>query len=105
MQISECSITFNAKISSVTTASTTSNSTVDLAAKAGGTYAGVTASLSASFSAQETKANSNSEQREFSMNIYVHASQAPLPAGTAKLLSILEEAVIISIKQQAGLDL
>ena len=101
-QVEECSITFNAKISSVTQTQTFSNATASVSGSASGTFAGIHASLSASYSNQETQQHSNSEQREFSMAIYVHAQQAALPPGTAKLLSILEEAVITSILESTG---
>lgn len=104
LRVQEVTVNFNAKISSVTSASTTSNTTSSVVGSLSAHVGGFSASMTASYSNQVSEANSNTEQREFSMSIYVHASQAELPAGTAKLLSILEEAIMISLRSANGVN-
>lgn len=92
---------FNAKINSVTSSSTDISSlTKQQSSVSGGFGSLFSASMSASYSNQLTVANSNTEQREFSMSIYVRAVQDTMPQGMQRILSVLEEAIIIGLKKQ-----
>jgi hypothetical protein len=75
--------------------STTSSS---LTATAGGTLdigSDITPyKVTASFSATSTSERTGSEQREFSLRVYVKARQAAIPSGIAKMLEILEQATL-----------
>ena len=51
--------------------------------------------FSSSVSTKTSRTFSNTEQREFSMEIYVRAEQEQMPAGMAKVLGILEEAITV----------
>jgi hypothetical protein len=92
--VEEVVITFNAKVSS-----TTQTSTVDTSQYAS-TYATRwwwwwnTASFSSSYSSQNTRRNSNTEERTFEIEVTVKAVQDDVPAGMAKVLDILEEAIV-----------
>ena len=57
--------------------------------------------LKASFSHQQTQKNSNTEQREYSMRVYVQAVQDDMPAGMKKILDVLEQAILITLKGQS----
>ncbi len=80
---------FNAQVNSVNTRESSSDLKLSVAASGG--FGPVR--FSGSFSAQRSARSSTSEERTFSMNIYVKVSQAPLPAGLERLLDILEEAM------------
>ena len=101
LQIQECTITFNAKISSVANSENALDVTAGGSLTASGGYGAFSASLTASFSVQKTEKNSNSEQREFSMQVYVRAVQDEMPAGMAKLLGVLEDAILVKNKAAA----
>jgi hypothetical protein len=57
-------------------------------------------SMSASFGIQTKLANSNEEKREFSMRVFVKARQPELPVGMARLIGVLEEAILIDVTRQ-----
>lgn len=96
-QVEECSIKFNAKISSMTQSATNSSAILGTnaatAASAGGSQFYTASSYSAAFSSQNTARSSNTEQREFSLEVYVRARQADMPGGMAKILSMLEDSI------------
>ena len=69
---------------------------VELEAKADFLFASV--SLKSSFSHQMTSKNSNTEQREYSMRVYVRAVQDDMPAGMRRILDVLEQAILITLK-------
>jgi hypothetical protein len=98
MQITTVSFEFNAKLSSVQERTTGTNSTLV------GDVAGVLASdamkgyrfdgaMMGSVSNQLTAEDYTQEQREFSMKIFVRASQRELPSGMAKVVSALEDSI------------
>ncbi len=99
-----CEIEFNAKISSVTASELTTDTKVGVEASVGysqGPFGmGVSASLKTSVSHQRTEKNSNKEQREFSMRVFVKAVQDDIPAGLKKIMDILETAILISLNAQ-----
>ena len=107
-------LSFSAKISSVTSHSLTDTTTIGAGGSgtgtpqsAGGSGSGTdgpsgtpvkaSASLAGSFANKKTSANSNTENREFSLTINVHAVQDAMPAGMAKVLAIFEECILRSV--------
>jgi hypothetical protein len=98
-QIEECTIDFNAKITSVTKSSSDIAMQQSLTTSASGGFIFGSASMTASFSAQQRFKNSNEENREFSMHVYVRAKQTEMPAGMAKILGVLEEAILITLRR------
>jgi hypothetical protein len=85
-QVDECTIQFNAKINSATTSSSSYGVNVNAEYRAW--------IFNAQFSASAKYANSDSEQREFSIEISVKAKQAPMPEGLKRVFDILEQSVI-----------
>jgi hypothetical protein len=100
INVDECTITFNAKLTSVTLRSTDTDTSLGVEASGGGTFGPVTAEFKAKFSTQLTTSDSNKEEREFSMKIFVRAVQDEMPSGLARILSILEQAVLIDVRSQ-----
>ena len=101
-QIELAEVEFNAKISSVTTSESESTTKIGVDLDVSGQYKMVKVGLKASFSHQKTEKNSNSEQREYSMRVYVRAVQDEMPAGMRKILDVLEQAIIITTKAAVG---
>jgi Protein of unknown function (DUF2589) len=64
-----------------------------------GNVKGFTASMSASFSTQFSYGSNSTETREFSMKIEVKAKQDEMPAGLARILSILEDASMLELAE------
>ncbi|MGB8217963.1 MAG: DUF2589 domain-containing protein [Candidatus Methanoperedens sp.] len=86
-------IDFNAKINSMETSSSTSETDLSgsLSAGYGGKRAHVSFTGSASY--KRSNASGSSVERTYSMAIHVQASQDEMPAGMEKLLNILEGAM------------
>jgi hypothetical protein len=98
VQIELAEVEFNAKISSVTMQESTTDTKIGVELSASGGFGAYSASLTASFSHQQTSKNSNTEQREYSMRVYVRAVQDDMPAGMKKILDVLEQAILITLK-------
>jgi Protein of unknown function (DUF2589) len=90
LKIQSCSIEFNAKISSVSKSTITTDTSIS--AEASGQYGAV--DISASFSTKIGTEHSNEVQREYSMTVRVEAVQDEPPLGLVRLMSILDEAII-----------
>ena len=54
-------------------------------------------SCTTSFSTQTTAKNSNTEQRTFSMRVFVKAVQDDIPSGMSRVLNALEEAILVEL--------
>jgi hypothetical protein len=91
--IDTAEVEFNAKITSTTQSDVTSSFSQDLDAEVGGNYWFVRASMKSKTSYQRQSANSDREERTFDMRVYVRARNADMPAGTERLLNILENAI------------
>lgn len=93
IRVEETTIDFNAKINSVQESSTTSSH--DLSTKLNLKQGWGTGSvkLSASYSYKKSSSASSKIERTYSLQIHVRAVQDELPAGTEKLLGILENAI------------
>ena len=99
VQISEMTITFNAKINSVTTASTVQASQFSTSSSSSSGFCFFvckSSSFTSSYSSQETKKSSSKEEREFSLSVFVRAVQDDMPSGMEKILDILEEAIYVA---------
>ena len=101
-QIDEVTVDFNAKISSITTSENTSKSDTKIDSAVSGSPFGQSFSVKSSYSNQKTEKNTNSEQREFSMHVFVRASQAGMPAGMARILNVLEESIMQNSRSADG---
>lgn len=93
IRVEETTISFNAKINSVQESTTTSSQSLNasLSGKAG--WGPVSVKLSTSFSSKSAKSSSSKIERTYSLSVNVRAVQDELPAGTEKLLGILENSI------------
>jgi hypothetical protein len=93
IRVEETEIDFNAKI--VSTQFRETNSTLKLGsefeAKAG--YGPFSAKLKTTFSYQRNTSAGSKVERTYSLHVHVRAVQDEMPAGTERLLSILENAI------------
>ena len=101
MQIQLAEVEFNAKISSVTQQESSTDMKIGVELGVEASFSKVSVSLKASFSHQQTSKNSNKEEREYSMRVYVKAVQDDMPAGMKKILDVLESAILITLKGQS----
>lgn len=93
IRVEETTIDFNAKINSVQESTSTSSHDLNtqLSAKAG--WGPFSAKLSASYSYKKSTSATSKTERTYSMAVHVRAVQDELPAGTERLLGILENAI------------
>ena len=93
ISVKRATIDFNAKITSIQSQEMNDKfeNETNLEAKSGWWF--VTAKLNSKVAYQKTNANSNKEERTFDMHIHVEAQNEELPAGTERLLSILEQSI------------
>jgi hypothetical protein len=90
IRIEETTIDFNAKITAVQERSSTSSMGLDTELKAKAGWGWGSASLKVNFSYKKSTSESQKVERTYSLAIHVRAVQDELPAGTERLLSILE---------------
>ena len=90
IRVEETTIDFNAKITSVQESSATSSHGLDteLTAKAGWGWG--SAKLKVNYSYKRSTSSSQKVERTYSLAVHVRAVQDELPAGTERLLGILE---------------
>ena len=93
IRIEETTIDFNAKIVATTFTRTDTDLKVGVDLEAKGGWGPFSASLKASFSYQKKTSSGEDVQRTYSMVIHVRAVQDEMPAGTEKLLQILENVI------------
>jgi hypothetical protein len=93
IRVEETTIDFNAKITSIQESSATSKFGIqsELTAKAGWLWG--SASLKVNTSYQRSTSSSQKVERTYSMAVHVRAVQDELPAGTERLLGILENVI------------
>lgn len=93
LRVEETNIDFNAKIVSTQFVNTSSNIgfNASLEAKAGWGWG--SAKLKTSFSYRRSTNSGNKTERTYTMNVRVRAVQDELPAGTERLLGILENSI------------
>jgi hypothetical protein len=93
IRVEETTIDFNAKINSVQESTTTSSHDLSTSLSAKGGWGPVSVKLKASYSYKKSSSASSKTERTYSLKIHVRAVQDELPAGTEKLLGILENAI------------
>jgi hypothetical protein len=98
IRIEETTIDFNAKIVATEFKKTDVELGLDVGLAAKGGFGPVSAELKVNFSYKKKDSQGNNVERTYSMAIHVRAVQDEMPAGTERLLSILEN----SIKEKAA---
>lgn len=93
IRIEETTIDFNAKINSVQESTTSSKHDLNSSLSVKGGWGPVSAKLKVSYSYQKSSSASSKTERTYSMKVHVRAVQDELPAGTERLLGILENAI------------
>ncbi len=93
IRVEETTIAFNAKINSVQESTTTSSHDLSTSLSVKGGWGPVSASLKASYSYKKSTSATSKTERTYSLSINVKAVQDELPAGTERLLGILENAI------------
>ena len=93
IRVEETTIDFNAKINSMQERNATSEQGlgVELKAKAGWGWG--SARLKVNYSQKKTTSSKSKTERTYSMSVHVRAVQDELPAGTERLLGILENSI------------
>lgn len=98
IRIEETTIDFNAKINSVVEAKTDATFKIDTSLEAAGRYpplfSAVTAKLKVSASYQRNTSSGYKVDRTYSMSVHIRAVQDELPAGTERILGILEDSIV-----------
>ena len=102
IRIEETTIDFNAKINSVQSVDTKSQHglNTELTAKAGWLWG--SAKLKVNYSYQKTSTRGEKTERTYTMKVHIRAVQDEMPAGTERLLSILENAIKETPAQAQG---
>ena len=90
IRIEETKIDFNAKINSIQESQTTNSKDLKAALGVKGGWGPVSANLKVSYAHKKSNSSSSKTERTYSMAVHVRAVQDELPAGTERLLSILE---------------
>lgn len=93
IRIEETTIDFNAKITSIQESSTTSKFGISSEVKAKAGWFFGSASLKVNTSYQRSTSSSQKVERTYSLAVHVRAVQDELPAGTERLLGILENVI------------
>jgi hypothetical protein len=93
IRVEETTIDFNAKITAVQESSSTSSHGLDTELKAKAGWGWGSASLKVNYSYKKSTSASSKVERTYSMAVHVRAVQDELPAGTERLLGILENAI------------
>jgi hypothetical protein len=96
--VNDALIEFNAKITSINESSTESTFKQDVDASAGGRYWFVSAKVQSKTAYQRKSTTTEKEERTFDMHVRVEAKNQDMPAGTERLLTILES----SISEKSG---
>jgi hypothetical protein len=86
-------IDFNAKITSTTQSSVASNFGQQVDASVSGSYWFMSAKVNSKTSYQRTSASSDKEERTFDMHVRVEAGSQDMPAGTERILTLLENSI------------
>lgn len=90
VRLQDTTIEFNAKINSVQESTSTHSDAVEATASGKAGWGPFSAELQASYSHQAATTEGSKVERTYSMSVNVKAVQEDLPAGTERLLHILE---------------
>lgn len=93
ISVREAKIDFNAKITSINESSTESNFSQQVDASIGGRYWFVSAKVNSKTSYQKQTSTSEKAERTFDMRVSVTAGNQEMPAGTERILTLLEEVI------------
>ncbi len=93
IRVEETKIDFNAKITSVQERSSTSSHGLDVELKAKAGWGWGSASLKVNYAYKRSTTSSAKIERTYSLAVHVRAVQDELPAGTERLLGILENVI------------
>ena len=93
IRVEETKIDFNAKITSVQESTSASSHGLDTELKAKAGWGWGSASLKVNYSYKRSTTSSSKIERTYSMAVHVRAVQDELPAGTERLLGILEQVI------------
>ncbi len=93
IRVEETTIDFNAKITSIIESSAATQFGIDTEMSAKGGCLFASASLKVNCSYKRSTTSSAKVERTYSMSVHVRAVQDELPAGTERLLSILENSI------------
>lgn len=93
IKINEAVVEFNAKITSTTESSSSSNFKTVVNASAGGSWWFASAKINTKTSYQKQTSSSESEKRTFDMHVKVNVTNADMPGGTERILNMLEESI------------
>lgn len=91
--VNDALIEFNAKLTSINESTTESTFQQNVDACAGGRYWFVSAKVQSKTAYQKKSASSEKEERTFDMHVRVEAKNQDMPAGTERLLTILESSI------------
>jgi len=86
-------VEFNAKITSINESSSESTFSQEVDASVGGRYWFVSAKVTSKTAYQKKSATTEREERTFDMHVRVEAKNQDMPAGTERLLTILENSI------------
>lgn len=90
IRIEETTIDFNAKITAMQESTSTSSHGLDTELKAKAGWGWGSASLKVNYSYKQSSSSGSKVERTYSLSVHVRAVQDELPAGTERLLGILE---------------
>lgn len=93
IRVEETTIDFNAKITAVQESSSTSSHGLNTELKAKAGWGWGSASLKVNYAYKKTQSSTQKIERTYSMAVHVRAVQDELPAGTERLLGILENSI------------
>ena len=94
IRVEEVKIDFNAKITAVQESSSTSSHGVNAELKAKAGWGWGSASLKVNYSYKRSSSASQKVERTYSLSVHVRAVQDEIPAGTERLLGILEASIV-----------
>ena len=90
IRVEETEIDFNAKINSVQESTTAESHDLGVSLGVKGGWGPVSAELKVNYAYKKSTSATDKTERTYSMSVHVKAVQDELPAGTERLLSILE---------------
>ncbi len=93
IRVEETTIDFNAKINSVQESTSASSHDLNTSLGVKGGWGPVSAELKVSYAYKKSTSATSKTERTYSMAVHVRAVQDELPAGTERLLSILENSI------------
>jgi hypothetical protein len=91
--VTSAEIDFNAKITSITESKSDSNFSQQVDASAGGNFWFCSAKVTSKTAYQKTSSSSDREERTFDMRVHVEARNQDMPAGTERIMTLLENAI------------